>query len=868
MTAESASTKRRPRLAVIVANGITGDSRVQKTALAAARAGWDVTLIGAADGPRIKRTMMGSVEVVRVPVGTAMQQRYRGNRWRKHLTQFGMPRGKDAMADHKAAYTAWEREMTARMGWVLGDSPNASRKAARKTLGAVVRLRRAAHWFRIRAYNWENSRKLQPSGDWRRDWPRLVDLDLAFGPVIEAVQPDVIHANDITMIAVAGQSAARMRARGEKVAWIYDAHEYVRGVQWPKPTQARAFIQVEREYIGKADAVATVSPELAAMLQRDNHLRQAPLVVRNAPVREILGGDDSSIREVCGLAPDVPLMVYAGWIAAARGLRTAIEAMPKLPGVHLCLVTGKSNAELETMLQRAGELGVADRVHTAPYVPQHAVPDYLASADLGLICFQKVPNNEISLPTKLPEYLHAGLPIVSSDVKAVAAWLRENPVGEVYKADDVDAFADAVRRALDNHAQLKANISERMRADLSWEVQSDGLLRLYAKLSGRQPVAPRPDVEWSVLESPVAIAAPATSAGAAGPYGWRPLGNTRVRLGLGPANYAAQGAAFAGAISRAYKDVSVEVRMNKQPKFFGFPADLYVEAARLGDLHVQLDLVNRVLGGYTHVLADAFLPVFGLLNGDTIEGDLPALRKAGIKVAVLAHGSEIRHPGRHMQRYDYSLFFDAPPGMVAKLTAKAERNKRVADSIGIPLYVTTPDLLDDLPTAIWAPLVVDVDAWTCDRPLLAGPRPVVVHGPSNRWTKGTDRILPALTELHEQGVIELQLIEGVTPDRMRAMVQAADVVLDQFTTGSYGAFAVEAMSAGRAVVGTISDTVLKATGGTLPIVNASSADIRQVLLGLIEDPDGTRRLGADAAAYARENHDGRKTAAVLGDFLC
>ncbi|GAA3317058.1 hypothetical protein [Nonomuraea dietziae] len=36
----------RPRLAVIVGNAITGDSRVQKTALAAARDGWEVTLVG------------------------------------------------------------------------------------------------------------------------------------------------------------------------------------------------------------------------------------------------------------------------------------------------------------------------------------------------------------------------------------------------------------------------------------------------------------------------------------------------------------------------------------------------------------------------------------------------------------------------------------------------------------------------------------------------------------------------------------------------------------------------------------------------------------------------------------------------------
>ena len=109
----------------------------------------------------------------------------------------------------------------------------------------------------------------------------------------------------------------------------------------------------------------------------------------------------------------------------------------------------------------------------------------------------------------------------------------------------------------------------------------------------------------------------------------------------------------------------------------------------------------------------------------------------------------------------------------------------------------TPDLIDDLPSAAWAPLAVDVDAWASDVPVMQRTKPKVLHGPSQRWTKGTDRILPALTALHDKGAIELVLAERVSWDEMRELVRTSDIVVDQFAVGSYGTFAVEAMAAGN-----------------------------------------------------------------------
>ncbi|MFD9971837.1 glycosyltransferase family 4 protein [Streptomyces sp. NPDC059017] len=856
------SPARRPRLAVIVGNGITGDSRVQKTAVAAARDGWDVTLIGRSDTRRVQHSKMGPIDVIRVPVGKEYSRAVNTRKpLRATVTQFHI-QDRAALNTYRAAYRAWDRQKSAETTWA--GTPR------RVSVKALLKARRTVHRLRVRAYQWEQRRRPKdpaPIGDWRRDWPQVIDLDLAFGPVIEELQPDVIHANDATMIVTAARSAARLRASGHRCAWLYDAHEYIKGVEWPNARQGSALPAIEAEFIGRADAVVTVSTQLAELLRNDHKLLESPLVVGNSPVREVIGGGKArtSVREACGLGPEVPLMVYSGWIGSERGVDAVIAGLPELPGVHLALVVGRTTPLLEQLLAQAESLGVRDRIHLAPYVPQHEVADYLSSADLGLTPFKRVPNCEVSLPTKVSEYLQARLPLVTSDVRVIKAYVEEHGLGEVFTWDDPKTFAEAAARAMKGRDELAANITEEILTDLSWEEQSGRLLQLYRRLSKKTPPGPRPEVSWTVQESPSGIRT--AEAGTTDGSAWRKLGKTRVRLGLGPANYAGQAAAYAQAITRLDPDVSVEVVMNKRPESFDYPADVYVDATRLGELDLQFQQVERVVGRYTHLLVDAFLPVFGLLNGGTVAGDLDALEQAGIKVGLLAHGSDIRHPGRHLERHEFSLFRDAPQGIAAKLQAKAERNKRIADESGLPLFVTTPDLLDDLPKATWTPLVVDVDAWATDRPVMERKRPIVLHAPSKRWTKGTDRIMPVLTELHDQGLIDFRLAEGIPWAEMQELVKDCDLVLDQFTTGSYGTFAVEAMAAGRPVVAYISEQVKGATQGALPIVSATPTDLREVVESLIGDRENTALIGRESAKFARTYHDGTWTAQVLSGFL-
>lgn len=861
----------RPKLAVIVGNAITGDSRVQKTALSAAHAGWDVTLVGVTQASKVERAELGPVKVVRVPVRRNLRKgeyRRRRRTLRARLTQAGFHQSSSASV-YAAQHESRMRARSERIARLATQRPRLVWAPFEKLLRLWARLVHQVHLVRIRVYDWEERHHrdpVLPLGDWRRDWPQLLDLDLAFGPVLEKLRPDVIHANDITMLPTATFSAGRLRAAGRTVSWLYDAHEYVAGVEWPYPRMMSAYPQVEAALIHRADAVVTVSPEIAEVIQRDHGLAQTPLVVRNTPVRAARGRSTASVREAAGVGDDVPLLVYSGYIHAERGLDTAIEALPLLPEVHLAIVANSANPLVQKLEELARDTGVDDRVHVVPYVAQHAVADYLSSADLGVICSKRTINYELSLPTKFAEYLHAGLPVVCSDVKTLSAFVRGHDVGVVFEAGERESFAREVRAVLPRAAEVRANITEEVLEELSWEHQVAGLLELYTRLSGKKPPARSAAASWQVEERPVSRAMIGRDKDAEHP--WRALTDTPIRLGLGPANYAGQLAGIAAAVTDLRADISAEVVMHTSSSSFGHPADVQVRNADLRRFDVQMEQLKRVLPRYTHLLNDAFRPIFGRLNGNHISADLPALESAGIKVGLLSHGSDARDPRAHLERHPHSHYRDAPDdGILGKLQGISDRNRAFAREQGLPVFVTTPDMLDDLPQATWVPLVVDVDAWACDRPVFERERPLVLHAPSRRWMKGTGHFIEQLEDLDRRGLIELRLAEGLKWAEMRALVQDADLLVDQFGVGAYGTVACEAMAAGKPVMAYLADVVTKTVGEVPPIINVGPDAVGEAVTRLLDDRAEAARLGRESVDYVRRFHDGTRAAQALSVFL-
>jgi hypothetical protein len=194
----------------------------------------------------------------------------------------------------------------------------------------------------------------------------------------------------------------------------------------------------------------------------------------------------------------------------------------------------------------------------------------------------------------------------------------------------------------------------------------------------------------------------------------------------------------------------------------------------------------------------------------------------------------------------------------------------VAASLGVPVFVSTPDLLEDLPEAVWCPVVVDIDRWATTRlPFELDRLPVVVHAPSSAAVKGSALIEPAMRRLDDAGLIEYRRLTDVPSAAMPTAIADADIVLDQFRIGSYGVAACEAMAARRVVVGYVSDAVRsrvrRATGAEVPIVEADADSIESVVRSLIDDPDGSRRAARLGRDFVVDLHGGARSSAALVD---
>ena len=518
------SPARSPRIAMIVDNEITGDSRVQKTAMSAADAGYDVVLVGRSASGRRDESTLGAAKVVKVPVPYTLagyRRRNPGASWRWPLayrTKDQVAHAKRMLDAHNLDYRAETAFTQERIAGIRARKANplttAVRTQAVLTANRARRLRllRRRYWHGLRNREYkravafakaphglveravvEVTGRVRGNRFWRSAGAVFWDFEVAFGPVVDRLEPDVIYAHDFRMAGVAARAAARRRARGRSVQVIHDVHEYVPGVAFQTRRLKLANQTHEHEFIRRADVVVTVSDALADMLRTRHGLAEQPVVVLNAPHYDPLATQERAtaprLRERCGLAPDAPLAVYAGAAAPQRGLDTMIDALPQLPEVHVALVVATESAYVQSLVSRAAELGVADRLHVTGYVEPAEVVPFLASATIGAIPSLHYPNHEIALVTKYFEYMHARLPLVVADVRTMAAKTRELGNGEVFVAGDVDGYVAAVRAVLaDRDRYVKVyDATPGLFEQYSWTRQAEVLNDVYARLTGVRP---------------------------------------------------------------------------------------------------------------------------------------------------------------------------------------------------------------------------------------------------------------------------------------------------------------------------------------------------------------------------------------------
>lgn len=351
------------------------------------------------------------------------------------------------------------------------------------------------------------------------------------------------------------------------------------------------------------------------------------------------------------------------------------------------------------------------------------------------------------------------------------------------------------------------------------------------------------------------------------------LGGLRS-LGIAPMNAASQGSMWASALRARHvpavslaHDGPLARRLSPGTRVTAH-ADHSLPHYRLAPSFLRQYASLLALRDFTHLLNEGNVPLVKSPHRFSFADELEDGLFEDKCVAVVFHGTDARDPDLAKDLDSAHFFHDADSDWIRQVRARATRNRRQVEELGVPTYVTTPDMLRHVHGAQLLPLCVDIAAWITPRPAMEGGIPTVLHRSSGaRATKGTKYIRPVLEALNRAGRIRLLDPPVVAHAQMAELIKKSDIVVDQLQSGTYGVTGIEAMAAGRLVIANISahdETICTARP---PILHATPASFQQAMEEALQSADAMRSLASTGPVYASRFHDGSESVRVLTAFL-
>jgi len=317
----------------------------------------------------------------------------------------------------------------------------------------------------------------------RKPKSRIVRMTLGVWRVYrQAVrqQAELYHFHDPELLSV----GLLLRARGAKV--IYDIHEDLPRTIENKfylPFWLRRILVPVTEWLEDAGATRLSALVVATLpiAERFSAINHRTVVVNNYPILK----EFSASTETPWDRRDIPLAYVGATLTRVRGIRTIVQAASLLPETlspRLCLAGRFINDGLyEDLLNTPGW----DRVDHLGYITRDRVADVLGRTRVGLVVMPPAPNYVRSRPTKLFEYMAAGVPVIASDFPDWREIVDAARCGLLVPPENSRAIATAMEYLL-THPEEAREMGRRGRKAVEssyvWDVEKKTLLELYDSL--------------------------------------------------------------------------------------------------------------------------------------------------------------------------------------------------------------------------------------------------------------------------------------------------------------------------------------------------------------------------------------------------
>jgi glycosyltransferase involved in cell wall biosynthesis len=282
-----------------------------------------------------------------------------------------------------------------------------------------------------------------------------------------------------------------LRIRGARV--IYDAHEDLPSQvlsQHYLPAASRRFVSLATRalcwFAGRASShVIAATPVVARRFPASR-----TTVLHNYP--ELLPDVDSTVP----YESRNNVAIYTGGITEHRGVVQMVDAMHEADLGDWKLLLAGSHSPPDLIADLSDRPGWR-RIDFKGLVPPIEARRLTSSAKVGLVVLQPTPAYKDALPTKMFEYMAAGIPVIASDFPLWRSIVDGIGCGLLVDPYDPAAIGRALRELAQNPAQAKS-MGDRGRnavlERLNWDHEERSLAKVYAELldsrSNRRPHCP------------------------------------------------------------------------------------------------------------------------------------------------------------------------------------------------------------------------------------------------------------------------------------------------------------------------------------------------------------------------------------------
>ncbi len=288
---------------------------------------------------------------------------------------------------------------------------------------------------------------------------------------------DIYHANDLDTL-LANYLAAIIRRK----PIVYDSHEYFTGVPeiQNKKLVKKVWQTIEQFIFPKLKHIITVNQSIAQLYKEEYNkdlriLRNVPNKVETLRLKS---------KSELNIAEDKDIIITQGaGININRGIEELVEAMQYLNNV--CLIIIGDGDVIPQLKKRVLELKLENSIIFKGRMPYHEMMQYTQHAKLGLTIDKDTNTNyKYSLPNKLFDFIHAGIPILASKIVEVEKIIKKYQIGLFINNHEPTHFANQIKYALDNKELMSEWKSNTIHAskELNWEIEENTLKDLYKKI--------------------------------------------------------------------------------------------------------------------------------------------------------------------------------------------------------------------------------------------------------------------------------------------------------------------------------------------------------------------------------------------------